>query len=95
LATDPAAFHRRGRLAPDPYRLFPAREAGLRVSLAISTTLAGMALGGWLAGAIYDRTGSYATALVNGIAWNIANMTIVGWLLQRKRRRPAGALVTA
>jgi cyanate permease len=54
-----------------------------------------MALGGWLAGAIYDRTGSYATALVNGIAWNIANMTIVGWLLQRKRRRPAGALVTA
>jgi MFS family permease len=75
--------------------LFPAREAGLRVSLAISTTLAGMALGGWLAGAIYDRTGSYATALVNGIAWNIANMTIVGWLLQRKRRRPAGALVTA
>ncbi len=33
--------------------LFPAQEAGLRVSLAISTTLAGMALGGWLAGAIY------------------------------------------
>ena len=40
--------------------LFPAQEAGLRVSLAISTTLAGMALGGWLAGAIYDWTGSYA-----------------------------------
>jgi MFS family permease len=38
--------------------LFPAQEAGLRVSLAISTTLAGMALGGWLAGAIYDWTGS-------------------------------------
>jgi MFS family permease len=72
--------------------LFPAQEAGLRVSLAISTTLAGMALGGWLAGAIYDWTGSYAAALVNGIAWNIVNMAIAFWLLQRKRRGAAGAL---
>jgi MFS family permease len=71
--------------------LFPAQEAGLRVSLVISTTLAGMALGGWLAGAIYDWTGSYAAALVNGIAWNIANMAIVFWLLQRMHRRAAGA----
>jgi MFS family permease len=70
--------------------LFPAQEAGLRVSLAISTTLAGMALGGWLAGAIYDWTGSYAAALVNGIAWNMANMAIVFWLLQRMYRRAAG-----
>jgi MFS family permease len=67
--------------------LFPAREAGLRVSLAISTTLAGMALGGWLAGAIHDRTGSYAAALINGIAWNIVNMAIVFWLLQQMRGR--------
>ena len=70
--------------------LFPAREAGLRVSLAISTTLAGMALGGWLAGAIYDWTGSYAAALVNGIAWNIGNMAIAFWLLQQMRGRAAG-----
>jgi MFS family permease len=75
--------------------LFPAREAGLRVSLAISTTLAGMALGGWLAGATYDWTGSYSAALVNGIAWNCANMAIVGRLLQRERRRPTGALAVA
>lgn len=66
--------------------LFPAQEAGLRVSLAISTTLAGMALGGWLAGAIYDWTGSYAGALVNGIAWNLVNVAIVIWLLRRIRR---------
>jgi predicted MFS family arabinose efflux permease len=70
--------------------LFPAREAGLRVSLAISTTLAGMALGGWLAGAIHDWTGSYAAALVNGIAWNMANMAIAFWLLRQMRRRAAG-----
>ncbi len=69
--------------------LFPAQEAGLRVSLAISTTLAGMALGGWLSGVIYDWTGSYAGALVNGIAWNLMNMAIVFWMLQRMRRRPA------
>jgi MFS family permease len=69
--------------------LFPAREAGLRVSLAISTTLAGMALGGWLAGALYDWTGSYAAALINGIGWNIVNIAIVIWLLQRMLGRAA------
>jgi MFS family permease len=67
--------------------LFPAREAGLRVSLAISTTLAGMALGGWMAGAIYDGTGSYRAALMNGIAWNLANMAIIGGLLWCQRPR--------
>jgi MFS family permease len=66
--------------------LFPPKEAGFRVSLAISVTLAGMALGGWMAGAIYDWTGSYASALVNGIAWNIVNMAIAAWLLKRRRR---------
>jgi MFS family permease len=71
--------------------LFPAQEAGLRVSLAISTTLAGMALGGWLSGLIYDWTGSYTAALVNGIVWNLLNMAIAFWLLQRMRRRAAGA----
>jgi MFS family permease len=71
--------------------LFPAQEAGLRISLAISVTLAGMALASWLAGAIYDWTGSYAAALVNGIAWNIVNMAIAAWLLHRKRRRAVGA----
>ena len=71
--------------------LFPAREAGFRISLAISVTLAGMALGGWMAGAIYDATGSYASALINGIAWNIVNMAIAAWLLQRQRRHIVGA----
>ena len=70
--------------------LFPAREAGLRVSLAISTTLAGMALGGWLAGAIYDWTGSYAGALVNGIAWNFVTTAIAFWLLHRKHSGAPG-----
>jgi cyanate permease len=49
-----------------------------------------MALGGWLAGAIYDRTGSYAAALLNGIAWTMANMAIAFWLLRQMRGRAAG-----
>jgi MFS family permease len=75
--------------------LFPAQEAGFRVSLAISITLAGMALGGWMAGAIYDWTGSYAAALLNGIGWNVVNMAIIAWLLQRKYRHAVGALAAA
>ena len=64
--------------------LFPAQEAGLRQPRI--STLAGMALGGWLAGAIYDWTGSYAAALVNGIAWNIVNMAIVFGCCRRMPR---------
>jgi len=75
--------------------LFPAKEAGFRVSLSISTTLAGMALGGWLSGAIYDWTGSYSAALVNGIAWNLVNMAIAFWLLQRMRGRRGPTLASS
>jgi MFS family permease len=66
--------------------LFPSREAGLRVSLVLSATLAGMALGGWLSGAIFDATGSYRFALVNGIVWGMMTAAISGWLLLRQRR---------
>ena len=52
--------------------------------------LFGMALGGWLSGAIFDLTGSYDAAFVNGIAWNLLNVAIVLWLLARQRR--SGAL---
>jgi MFS family permease len=75
--------------------LFPAQEASFRISLAISVTLAGMALGGWMAGAIYDLTGSYALALVNGIAWNVMNTAITLWLLHRKRQRAFAACAVA
>jgi len=60
---------------------FPAREAGARVSLVLMCTVLGMALGGWLSGEIYDATGSYRWAFLNGIAWNLLNMAIAFWLL--------------
>jgi MFS family permease len=73
--------------------LFPAREAATRVGLTLSATLVGMALGGWMSGAIFDLTGSYQAALINGIGWNILNLLIAGSLLRLRRR--AAALLPA
>ncbi|MBV8536681.1 MAG: MFS transporter [Alphaproteobacteria bacterium] len=66
--------------------LFPAREAATRVSLTLSATLVGMALGGWMSGAIFDLTGSYQAALLNGVGWNIVNLLIAASLLRLQRR---------
>jgi MFS family permease len=60
---------------------FPAREAGARVSLVLMATIVGMAIGGWMSGAIYDLTDSYRAAFLNGIGWNLLNMAIAFWLL--------------
>ena len=69
---------------------FPAREAGARVSLVLMSTVVGMALGGWMSGAIFDLTGSYQAAFLNGLAWNLLNMSIAFWLLVgRTRTAPA------
>jgi MFS family permease len=65
----------------------PAKEAGARVSTVLMATIAGMAIGGWLTGAIYDWTGSYRAAFLNGIAWNFVNMAIGVWLLMRSSPR--------
>jgi len=62
---------------------FPAREAGARVGTVLMATLVGMALGGWMSGAVFDLTGSYRAAFVNGIAWNLLNLSIVSFLLWR------------
>ncbi len=64
---------------------FPAHEAGGRVGTVLMSTLLGMALGGWMSGAIFDWTGSYHAAFVNGIAWNLLNVAIVSFLLYRAR----------
>ena len=45
---------------------FPPREAGMRVGVVLMATLVGMALGGWLSGWIFDLTGSYQAAFLNG-----------------------------
>jgi MFS family permease len=67
----------------------PAKEAGARVSLVLMATVIGMALGGWMSGFIFDLTGSYQAAFLNGLAWNLLNLSIAFWLLigQVKSRR--------
>lgn len=66
---------------------FPPKEAGFRVGLAVSSTLVGMALGGWMGGVLFDMTGSYRAAFINGIAWNLLNGVVAWWLLFRQNRR--------
>jgi len=66
---------------------FSPRTAGATVSVVLTATLVGMALGGWLSGALFDLTGSYRAAFLNGIAWNVLNMAIAGGLLLRARKR--------
>ena len=64
---------------------FSPREAGARVGTVLMATLFGMALGGWMSGAVFDLTGSYRAAFLNGIAWNLLNIAIVLFLLYRVR----------
>jgi MFS family permease len=74
---------------------FPANEAGGRLGVVIMATLFGMALGGWISGAIFDFTGSYRAAFVNGLIWNILNISITLSLLWRQGGRHERKLVTA
>jgi MFS family permease len=68
---------------------FAPREAGARLGLILMATIFGMAAGGWMSGAIFDLTGSYRAAFVNGILWNLINLSIAAWLLRQPR---AGAV---
>ena len=68
---------------------FKPAEAGARVGMVLMATLFGMALGGWMSGAIFDLTGSYRAAFINGIGWNLVNIAIVLALLYRARTRMA------
>ena len=62
---------------------FPASQAGARTGAVIMFTLLGMALGGWMSGKVFDLTGSYHAAFVNGLLWNALNLSIAFFLLRR------------
>jgi MFS family permease len=70
---------------------FAPREAGIRLGVILMATLGGMALGGRMSGWIFDLTGSYQAAFLNGIGWNLLNVTIGAWLMLRPGRRLATA----
>lgn len=70
---------------------FSTREVGVRVGIVMTASLLGMALGGWMTGAVFDLTGSYRAAFINGIGWNVLNLVIAVWLLRRGSMRLAMA----
>jgi MFS family permease len=70
---------------------FAPQEAGTRLGIVLLATLVGMALGGWMSGAIFDLTGSYQAAFANGVLWNLVNVSIMLWLIGRSRPRLARA----
>ena len=70
---------------------FTPQEAGARVGTVLMATLFGMALGGWMSGAVFDLTGSYRAAFLNGMGWNLLNVAIAAGLLYRSRSRAAFA----
>jgi len=67
----------------------PSAEAGRRTGMIILFAGGGMALGAWLGGAIFDRTGSYQLAFLIGVVFNLGNLAIIGSLILRTRLRPA------
>jgi len=73
----------------------PPKEAGAKVGFVIMATIVGMALGGWLSGWIYDLTGSYQLALINGIAFNALNVGVMLLILIRSRPRAPGQAIAA
>jgi MFS family permease len=62
---------------------FPPQKAGVLVGAVIMATMVGMALGGWMSGKVFDLTGSYHAAFVNGVLWNALNLSIALFLLWR------------
>ena len=73
---------------------FPASQAGTRVSMVLMSTVFGMALGGWLSGAIFDLSGSYRAAFIHGIGWNLVNIAIAVLLLRRAMRQTLQPVTT-
>ena len=62
---------------------FPAQKVGVLVGAVIMATMIGMALGGWMSGKVFDLTGSYHAAFINGVLWNALNLGIALFLLWR------------
>jgi len=67
--------------------LLPPREAGARIGVLVTATIVGMAFGGYFSGLIFDWTGSYRMAFLNGVLWNAVNVSIVGWLVWKQARQ--------
>jgi predicted MFS family arabinose efflux permease len=68
---------------------FPLSEAHWRVPGILLLTGTGMATGGWLGGYMYDWFGYYGPAFAVGVAFNLANLTVLALLVFRQHTHPA------
>ena len=76
----------------------PAAESGRRLGLVLLFGAIGMALGGGMAGYLFDLTGGYTPAFLTGAAFNALNLGIVATLVARQRRgrsAPRGRVLPA
>ena len=70
-------------------QVYGSTIAGWRLGVVMLFAMAGMAVGGWLGGAIFDLTLSYRTAFQAALAFNLLNLMLLGtlYLAQRRRRQ--------
>ncbi len=64
--------------------LYPVTEAHWRVPTLLLLSGSGMAVGGSLAGFLYDKFGYYAPAFGTGVAFNVANLSLLAMLVLRQ-----------
>ncbi len=67
--------------------LYPSREASWRVPIMLLSGMSGMAVGSWLAGAMFDHFGHYGQAFQLGFVCNLINLAVVGVLVARQRQQ--------
>src|SRR5215467_5053625 len=74
-------------------KLYGPALAGWRLGVVMLFAMGGMAVGGWLGGAIFDVTLSYRSAFQAALAFNLLNLMLLGSLyaIQRRRRLYLGA----
>ena len=68
-------------------RLYGSAIAGWRLGVVMLFAMAGMAVGGWLGGAIFDVTLNYRAAFQAALAFNLLNLMLLGLLYLGRRRR--------
>ena len=61
-------------------QFLPANEVGRRTGMVVLFGALGMALGGWVGGVTFDQHGDYTLAFLFGLAFNLANLAIIGFL---------------
>ena len=66
--------------------LFPVHQAGRRIAAHYLFSAAGMALGGWLGGVVFDLTGSYSPAFLLALGFNVVNFAVMGFVHSRQPR---------